>query len=83
MATLKRKDRSPYWHGIYKLANAGNIIRDRYVRQAVAPCEGITLNGDDTIRDRDTRQATAITEGPKFDASNRLTFDIFWNHQIS
>ena len=21
MATLKRKDRSPYWHGIYKLAN--------------------------------------------------------------
>ena len=24
MATLKRKDRSPYWHGIYKLAN-GNF----------------------------------------------------------
>ena len=65
------------------MPNTDDANRDRNARQDGAGLEGEIPDADDTIRDRDARQATAINEGPKFNASNRLTFDDFWNYQIS
>ena len=65
------------------IPDAGNAVRDRDARQALAALEGSIPDAGDAIRDRDTRQAAGETEGPIPDAGDRITFNRLRNYQLA